>query len=165
MRSQAEQLMTLPKANRPATRPGSGSPRKSRFAQSAAAAAWRTSAAILSCAAAASAQDDLGPRDIDVPNPMGFHTWFIILAGGAFLAWCISYCLQLQKESLQRKPRRSDYLRQKEQILDRLAELETQLEQGVLSKERYDREFRKGKSRLSQVLSRLARDGESTVEH
>ena len=39
-----------------------------------------------------------GPREIQLPNPMGAHTWFIIVAVGAFLAWCISYVLQLQKE-------------------------------------------------------------------
>src|SRR5439155_277079 len=33
-------------------------------------------------------------RPIEVPNPMGAHTWFIILAVGAFLAWATSYSLQ-----------------------------------------------------------------------
>src|SRR5439155_277077 len=41
-------------------------------------------------------------RPIEVPNPMGAHTWFIILAVGAFLAWATSYSLQLQKEALER---------------------------------------------------------------
>ena len=49
---------------------------------------------------AAIAQDESGPREIQLPNPMGAHTWFIIVAVGAFLAWCISYVLQLQKERL-----------------------------------------------------------------
>ena len=35
------------------------------------------------------AQDE-GARTADVPNAMGAHTWFIILAVGAFLLWSIS---------------------------------------------------------------------------
>jgi hypothetical protein len=44
-------------------------------------------------------QDD-GARTADVANAMGAHTWFIIIAIGAFLLWCISYSLQLHKEAL-----------------------------------------------------------------
>jgi len=102
------------------------------------------------------AQDE-GPRQIELPNPMGPHTWFIIVAVGAFLAWCISYVLQLQKEKLTRQPQRTTLLRQKEELLDKLAELESQKEAGTISAQRYDKEFKKAKGRLSEVITRLAR--------
>jgi hypothetical protein len=103
------------------------------------------------------AQDE-GPREIELPNPMGAHTWFIIIAVGAFLAWCISYVLQLQKEKLtSSQPQRTTLLRQKEELLDRLAELESQKEAGTISAQRYEKEFRKAKGRLSEVIGRLAR--------
>ncbi len=98
-----------------------------------------------------------GPREIELPNPMGAHTWFIIIAVGAFLAWCISYVLQLQKEKLTSPPQRTTLLRQKEELLDRLAELESQKEAGTISTQRYEKEFRKAKGRLSEVIARLAR--------
>jgi hypothetical protein len=98
-----------------------------------------------------------GPREIQLPNPMGAHTWFIIIAVGAFLAWCISYVLQLQKEKLTSQPQRTSLLRQKEELLDRLVELESQKEAGTISAQRYEKEFRKAKGRLSEVVKRLAR--------
>jgi len=107
-------------------------------------------------AVAIQAQEE-GPREIELPNPMGAHTWFIIIAVGAFLAWCISYVLQLQKEKLTRQPQRGSLLRQKEEVLDRLAELESQKEAGSISAQRYEKEFRKAKGRLSEVMGRLAR--------
>jgi hypothetical protein len=112
------------------------------------------------CAAAATvslafAQEDAPIRDVKIPNPMSAHTLFIILAIGIFLAWCISYSLQIQKESAGAKPRRNELLRQKDRILDRLAELESEKETGSISKDRYEREFRKVRSRLSEVLERL----------
>jgi hypothetical protein len=116
-------------------------------------------AAILSCAlwpVVVLGQEE-GPREIQLPNPMGAHTWFIIVAVGAFLAWCISYVLQLQKEKLTSQPQRSTLLRQKEELLDRLAELESQKEAGTISAQRYEKEFRKAKGRLSEIIGRLAR--------
>jgi len=101
------------------------------------------------------AQDE-GPREIELPNPMGPHTWFIIIAVGAFLAWCISYVLQLQKERLTSQPQRTTLLRQKEELLDRLAELESQKEAGAIPSQRYEKEFKKAKGRLSEVIRRLA---------
>src|SRR6476660_6504457 len=92
------------------------------------------------------AQDE-GPREIDIPNPMGVHTWFIIVAVGAFLAWCISYALQLQKERLSSAPERRSLLRQKEELLDRLATLESQKEAGTIGAQRYEKEFKKAKGR------------------
>ena len=109
------------------------------------------------------AQDENGPREIQLPNPMGAHTWFIIVAVGAFLAWCISYVLQLQKEKQEnQQPRRGSLLRQKEELLDRLAELESQKEAGTISTQRYDKEFKKTKGRLSAVISRLGHKQDST---
>ena len=96
-----------------------------------------------------------GPRDVKIPNPMGAHTWFIILSVGAFLAWCISYVLELQKERLKARPQRGSLLRQKEELLDHLAELAVQKEAGSISLQRYEKDFRKTKGRLSDVLNRL----------
>ena len=117
-------------------------------------------AAVLACVLSpvVMAAQDEGPREIELPNPMGAHTWFIIIAVGAFLAWCISYVLQLQKEKLtSSQPQRTILLRQKEELLDRLAELESQKEAGTISAQRYEKEFRKAKGRLSEVIGRLAR--------
>jgi hypothetical protein len=110
----------------------------------------------------AAAQDESGPREVDLPNPMSAHTWFIILAVGAFLAWCISYALQLQKERLNTQPRRGSLLRQKDELLDRLAELEAQKEAGTITPQRYEKEFRKAKGRLSEIIGRLGRKQDST---
>jgi hypothetical protein len=104
------------------------------------------------------AQDENAIRDVKIPNPMGIHTWFIIAVVGVFLAWCISYCLQLQKESEARKPRRTELLRQKDQTLNRLAELESQKESGAIAVQVYEREFRKARSRLSDILVLLKED-------
>jgi cytochrome c-type biogenesis protein CcmH/NrfG len=93
---------------------------------------------------------------------MGAHTWFIIAAVGAFLAWCISYVLELQKEKLKTKPQRSSLLRQKEELLDRLAELDAQKKAGTLAPARYDKEFKKIRNRLADVLSRLGHKQDST---
>jgi hypothetical protein len=111
---------------------------------------------------AAMAQDEQGPRDVQLPNPMGAHTWFIIIAVGAFLAWCISYVLQLQKEKVASLPERSSLLRQKEELLDRLVELESQKEAGTISVQRYEKEFRKAKGRLSAIIGRLGHKQDSS---
>jgi hypothetical protein len=88
---------------------------------------------------------------------MSAHTWFIIIAIGAFLAWCISYVLQLQKERLSTKPQRESLLRQKDELLNRLAQLESQKEAGAITSQRYEKEYRKARGRLSEVLGRLGR--------
>ena len=106
------------------------------------------------------AQDE-GPREINVPNPMGVHTWFIIVAVGAFLAWCISYALQLQKEKLAVAPDRRSLLRRKEELLSRLAELEEKKEAGTIGTPRYEKEFKKAKGQLSEILVRLSHKQDS----
>ena len=124
-------------------------------------------AVFLACALlplTALAQDEEGPRDVQLPNPMGAHTWFIILAVGAFLAWSISYVLEVQKERLRTKPQRGSLLRQKEELLDRLAELESQKEAGTIAGPRYEKEFKKVKGRLSEVLHRLGHAQDSTED-
>ena len=128
--------------------------------------AWRCAIASIASSALlpliALAQDEAGPREVQIPNPMSAHTWFIILAVGAFLAWCISYVLQLQKEKLTSEPRRGLLLRQKDELLDRLAELEAQKEAGTITPQRYEKEFRKTKGRLSEIVGRLGRKQDST---
>jgi hypothetical protein len=105
---------------------------------------------------AARAQDE-GVREVELPNPMGAHTWFIIVAVGAFLAWCISYVLSLQRERLTQatRPERESLLRRKEELLDRIAKLEAQKEAGTIPAARYEKEFRKVRAQLSDVLGRL----------
>lgn len=108
------------------------------------------------------AQDEAGPREIQIPNPMSAHTWFIIVAVGAFLAWCISYVLQLQKDrQSSQQTRRGSLLRQKEELLDRIAELEAQKVAGTITVQRYEKEFRKAKGRLSEIVARLAHKQDS----
>jgi hypothetical protein len=97
------------------------------------------------------AQDE-GPREVQIPNPMAIHTWFIIAAVGAFLAWCISYVLEIQK---QRGKPRETLLQQKGQLLDRIAELESRKDAGTIPESRYEKEYKKARGRLSEVLSRL----------
>ena len=106
---------------------------------------------------AARAQDE-GPRLIQVPNPMAAHTWFIIAAVGAFLAWCISYVLQFRRNQLgdkSDKAKRIALLHEKDELLDQLAQLESEKEAGTIPAPRYEKEYRKARSRLSEVLSRL----------
>lgn len=121
---------------------------------------------LLACALmplSAFAQEE-GPREIEVPNPMGAHTWFIILAVGAFLAWCISYTLQLQRERLsgRARPQRESLLRRKEELLDRLAKLEAQKEAGTIALPRYEKDFKKIRGQLSEVLGSLSARQNST---
>jgi hypothetical protein len=105
---------------------------------------------------AALAQDE-GVREVELPNPMTPHTWFIIVAVGAFLAWCISYVLTLQRERLsqQNAPQRESLLRRKEELLDRLTKLDAQKDAGTIPQARYDKEFRKARGQLSEILRRL----------
>ena len=107
---------------------------------------------------AAIAQEEGGPRFIEIPNPMAAHNWFIIAAVGAFLAWCISYVLQFRRNQLSErsdKEKRTALLHEKEEVLDRLAQLESEKEAGTIPGPRYEKEYRKARSRLSDVLSRL----------
>ena len=107
---------------------------------------------------AAIAQDEEGPRIVQLPNPMAAHTWFIIAAVGAFLAWCISYVLQFRRNQLNEKSdksKRISLLHEKDELLDRLAQLELEKDAGTIPGPRYEKEYRKARSRLSDVLSRL----------
>ena len=106
---------------------------------------------------AAIAQEQEGPRSIHIPNPMAAHNWFIIAAVGAFLAWCISYVLQFRRNQLEKsdKAKRTAMLHEKDELLDRLAELESEKEAGTIPGPRYEKEYRKARSQLSDVLSRL----------
>ncbi len=106
---------------------------------------------------AAIAQDE-GPRLVQLPNPMAAHTWFIIAAVGAFLAWCVSYVLQFRRNQLNEKSdktRRITLLHEKDELLDRLAQLESDKDAGKIPQQRYEKEYRKARSRLSEVLGRL----------
>ena len=100
------------------------------------------------------AQDE-GARTADVPNAMGVHTWFIIVAIGAFLLWSLSYSLHLHKEALVRKKSRENLSRRKEELIDQIAALEVQKEAGALSEKKYKQELKDLKFQLSKVLERL----------
>jgi hypothetical protein len=110
------------------------------------------------------AQDE-GPRFITLPNPMAAHTWFIIAAVGAFLAWCISYVLQFRRNKASEKggdkAKRAALLHEKDALLDRIAELEAQKEAGDIPGPRYEKEFKKARAKLSEVLGRLKGDRDS----
>ena len=95
-------------------------------------------------------------RSIELPNPMTIHTWFIILAVGGFLAWSISYAMQLQKEAMQRKQQKTDVQRQKDQLLDRIADLETRKEAGQVTETKYKHELKELRFRLAKLLSKTA---------
>src|SRR5215510_9243610 len=103
----------------------------------------------------AQAAQDEGARTADVPNAMGAHTWFIILLVGAFLAWSISYSLQLHKEALARKKGREDLARHKDELIDRIAELEAQKESGAISEKKYKQDLKDLKFQLGKVLEKL----------
>jgi len=109
----------------------------------------------------AQAAQDEGATTADVPNAMGAHTWFIIIAASAFLLWCISYSLQLHKEALARKKGREELVRRKEQLIDRIAELEAQKEAGAIKEKQYKQDLKDLKFQLSKTLEKLGtkRDG------
>src|SRR2546427_3264107 len=90
-----------------------------------------------------------------VHNAMGAHTWFIILAVGAFLLWSISYSLQLHKEALARKKGRDELVRLREELLDQIADLEAQRESGAVAEKKYKQDLKDLKFRLAKVLERL----------
>src|SRR5207237_9812837 len=100
------------------------------------------------------AQDE-GARTADVPNAMGAHTWFIILAVGAFLLWSVSYSLQLHREALARKKGREELVRRKEELLDQLADLESQKESGAIGEKKYKQDLKDLKFHLAKVLEKL----------
>ena len=100
------------------------------------------------------AQDE-GARTADVPNAMGTHTWFIILAVGAFLLWSISYSIQLHKEALARRKGRDELTRRKEELLDQIAELEEQKESGAIAEKKYKQDLKDLKFHLSKILEKL----------
>jgi hypothetical protein len=96
-----------------------------------------------------------GPPTTEVPTAMGAHTWFIILATGAFLAWSISYSLQLHKEALARKKGREELVKRKGELIDQIAELESRRESGDITEQKYKQEFKDLKFRLSKILEKL----------
>ena len=103
---------------------------------------------------AAFAQDE-AVRTVDLPNPMSAHTWFIIAAMGAFLLWCISYAIQLQKEALTKKKGRDTLLEQRETLLDSIAELEDRRETNEVPDPQYRRELKKLRQSLAKVLENI----------
>ena len=112
-------------------------------------------ALLLLCAFPLLGQDENTPHGAEIPNPMGIHTWFIIAAVGALLAWSISYSLQLQKESLKRRTSLEGLLRRKEIYLDEIAELESRKEEGNISESQFRRQFTNTKIRLAKVLEQI----------
>jgi len=108
------------------------------------------------CSSPAFSQDDNTPRSAVVPSPMGIHTWFIIVVVGAFLAWCISYSLQIQKEALKRRTSREGLTMRKNLYLKELAELESQREAGTISDQRFKRLYVNTRLRLTKVIAELA---------
>src|SRR6185436_6919378 len=107
------------------------------------------------CASPLFAQDDNTPRSAVVPSPMGIHTWFIIFAVGAFLAWCISYSLQLQKEALKRRTSREGLVLRRNRYMEELADLESQKEAGTISEQRFKRLYINTKLRLAKVREQI----------
>jgi hypothetical protein len=99
------------------------------------------------------AQDE-SARTADVPNAMGAHTWFIIAFVGAFLLWCISYSLQLHREAGARKKGREDVARRKDELIDRIAELESKKEAGSIDEKKYKQELKELKFQLSKILEK-----------
>ena len=94
-------------------------------------------------------------RTVDVPNAMGAHTWFIILAVGAFLLWSLSYSIELHKEALARKKGREDLVHRKEELIDQIANLETQKESGAIAEKKYKQDLKDLKFHLAKVLEKL----------
>ncbi|HLH32244.1 MAG TPA: hypothetical protein VKY31_13655 [Terriglobia bacterium] len=99
------------------------------------------------------AQDE-GARTADVPNAMGVHTWFIIVAVAAFLLWSISYSLQLRKEAIARKKGLEDISKRKDDLIDRIADLESKKETGSIDDKKYKKELKDLKFQLAKVLEK-----------
>jgi hypothetical protein len=102
------------------------------------------------------AVQDEGARTADVNNAMGAHTWFIIAAVGAFLLWSISYSLQLRKEAVARRQGRENVVRRKDELIDRIADLEAQKDAGTIAEKKYKQELKDLKFQLSKVLGKQA---------
>jgi hypothetical protein len=96
-----------------------------------------------------------GARTADVPNAMGAHTWFIIIAVGAFLLWSISYSIQLHKEALARRKGRDELVRRKDDLIDRIADLESRKESGAVTDKKYKQDLKDLKFQLGKVLEKL----------
>src|SRR5688572_30549614 len=96
-----------------------------------------------------------GPQRLNMPNRMNTHTWFIIGVVGAFLAWCISYAVQMQKEALERKKDRGGLQKQKEELLDKIADLEAQKEAGQITDQRYRHELREARFHVSKIIEKM----------
>ena len=96
-----------------------------------------------------------GAQTADVPNAMGAHTWFIIVAAGAFLLWSISYSLQLHREALTRRKGRDELVRRKEELLDQIADLEGQKESGSIPEKKYKQDLKDLKFHLAKILEKL----------
>jgi hypothetical protein len=107
---------------------------------------------LLVFAAPAFAQEN--PQPINIPNTMEPHTWFIIFAVGAFLVWCISYTIQVQKEAVAKKKSRDDLLQQKEELLDQMAELENRREINQIP----DAQYRKQMKDLRRSIAKVVED-------
>lgn len=103
------------------------------------------------------AQAEGGSDTANVPNAMGAHMWFVIIAVGAFLLWSISYSLQLHKEALARRKGRDELLRRKEALLDEIARLEDQKDSGTIAEKKYKQDLRELKFHLSKVLEKLGK--------
>lgn len=108
---------------------------------------------LLSSAAAFAQQEAI--RTVELPNPMTAHTWFIIAAIGAFLLWCISYALQLQKEVLAKKKGRDTLLKQRDALLDDIAHLEDRRETNQVADPQYRRELKRLRQNLTKVMEAL----------
>ena len=106
------------------------------------------------------AQDEAA-RTADVPNAMGAHTWFVIIAVGAFLLWCLSYSLQLHKEALARRKGREDLVRRKQELIDKIADLEAEKRAQTIPEKKYKQDLKDLKFQLSRILEKLGtrRDG------
>ena len=102
------------------------------------------------------AQED-GVRTAAVPNAMGLHTWFIIIAFGTFFAWAISYSLYLHKEALKRKKGREDLFKRREELIDQIADLEAQKEAGTIPDKKYKQEMKELRFQLSKLIVRLGK--------
>jgi len=94
-------------------------------------------------------------RTVDVSNAMGAHTWFIIVAVGAFLLWSLSYSIELHKEALARQKGREDLVRRKDELIDQIANLETQKESGAIAEKKYKQDLKDLKFHLAKVLEKL----------
>jgi len=122
-------------------------------------------AILMLCASPVLAQEDNSPRSAVVPSPMGIHTWFIIVAFGAILAWCISYSLQLQRDSLERMKSREGLLLRKKKFMEDLAKLESQRDAGAISEQQFKRQYVNTRLRLAKVLELLEQNQDAAEDH